>query len=154
MSRSSPHSPTFAGRSLPSALQPRVLADYLAPESAWDIQVATVGLTPLAPTMNRRSTADDLPSPDSTLSVPSSPWHRATHLQLPPEVDPEPPDLNVAIRHIARLWRPRRHSCHKRGCGGPQGLEQWAAGSTLESDGVASRIGVFDPHGVAAVMLT
>jgi hypothetical protein len=54
--------------------------------------------TPLAPTINIRSTSGTFPHRiHGRVS-----WHRATRLQLRPEADLEPPDLNVADSEIAQ----------------------------------------------------
>jgi len=67
--------------------------------------------TPLAPTINIRSTSGTFPHRiHGRVS-----WHRATRLQLRPEADLEPPDLNVADFGDRPVCDGRRHTCHKRG---------------------------------------
>jgi hypothetical protein len=75
-------------------LEPTLPADKLAREGQWDIQVATVGLTPLASTI-RVGGLRTAPS-DARFQVPK---HRAgLPRPCPVEVDPERPDLNVPFR--------------------------------------------------------
>jgi len=92
-----------------------MLADYLALEREWDIQVASVGLSPLAPTMNRRSICDAFWPPVPRSLSPVSPGIGRRICSYRPRSILNRQTWMSRFGTSRPVCDGRRHNCHKRG---------------------------------------